>query len=354
MRQLFRDYTQRLKLDDLKQLLLGHLPKYRRPELQDIATYGLREPKTYPPYVLKVVNASLYIRRALSFALVLRPRRTRSYLRFLWRSMRATHETAPERQALSLLCPSRGRVGHVNTFVTSVYRTAVWPERIELLFYVDSDDPSLAEYQEFFEAARRRFPRFKRCALHVGPSIGVPQSWNVIAEECTGDLLMMANDDQFYADYGWDVLLDTAITGFPDGIACLYFDDGQYLEGTCDFPIITRRWYEILGYFTPAMFQYWETERWIIDIAKRIDRLQAIPGIFIDHLHYQDYKSPFDATYQRHRITRETSFKDHVTFLRSAAEREREAQKLRQAMVSAAQAATTHPTPSRRSEEAHV
>lgn len=320
----------RMRVLDLFKLLLGHFSRYRRPELQDITTRGMRESRGQD-YVMKVVNVSLLIRKWLTNILYLQPRYLKSYIHFQ-RNIKPTISPNMKRNTLSLLCPTRDRVGHIDSFIKSVYRTAAWKEQIELLFYVDSDDPRKDEYHAFFAKAPQRFPRLKRCEMVVGEPIGVPRAWNVLASRCQGDLLMMANDDQVYVDYGWDVLLNREVAKFPDTIFCMYFDDGQYAEGTCDFPIIGRHWFETLGYFTPSIFEYWETETWITDIARRINRLHAVPNILVEHLHYQDYKSPFDATYQRHRMTREKSIKDHVLFLRTATEREKEANKLRSAI----------------------
>jgi len=229
---------------------------------------------------------------------------------------------------MSLLCPTRQRVGQVIQMVDSVRSTALAPDRVELLFYVDNDDPDLAAYQDLFQ--NRLTGRAKMVS---GDPIGVPAAWNVLAEQCTGDLLMMANDDQRYVDYGWDARLDARVAELaeihPDRLLCLYFDGGQYTGGGRDFPILTRRWYEALGYFTPTMFSQWEVETWVFDIADRFGRIFAVPGVFVEHLHYQDYKAPFDATYQRHRMTREKSFADHALFLRTVPEREAEVAKLR-------------------------
>lgn len=319
---------------DLAQLLRGHLKRHRRIELQDVATKPLRDPESSPRWTLDVLNLTLRARAALADRLYLRPRRLASRVAFRFGPKRArARGAAADPSALSLLCPTRERVARVDAFVRSVYKTAVRPERIELLFYVDDDDPTLPDYAAFFDRAARRFPRFRRCAMHVGPPIPVPKAWNVLAARCEGDFLLMANDDQVYVDYGWDVLLDAGAESvaqeFSDRVYCLYFDAGQYPEGEADFPVVSRGWYEALGYFVPELFEYWETEGWTFGIARRLDRLRAVEGVLVEHRHYQDYKSPFDVTYQRHRTTRDKAFRDHLLFLRTEPEREREAERLR-------------------------
>lgn len=310
----------------LGRLLLGHLSAFRNARLQDVATGSLRDGPDRRAWVLTVVNGSLRVRRALTYACYLRPKTVLSRLRFAPPGGVATHR-------LSLLCPTRGRVRLTDTFLRSLQRTAAAPERIEALFYVDADDPELDGYRALFADAAGRYPRLGRCVLHVGEPVGVPAAWNALAAAASGDLLLMANDDQLYVDYGWDVRLDQRLVEVtaehPDGVCCLYFEAGQYPDGAADFPILSRPWYEALGYFTPTIFQQWEVETWVFDLARRVDRLFAVPGVFVEHRHYQDYKAPFDETYQLHRMTREKSFTDHALFLRTARSREQDAAALR-------------------------
>lgn len=314
----------------LARLLLGHLPGRRDRSLQDLAAALLRDQGGHSP-VLDLVNTTLAARRDLAYWLRLEPRRRWSRLTY-----RPVPHAGPDR-ALSLLCPSRGRVGNLGFFLRSVHRTAVKPGRVEVMVYVDDDDPALPAYRRLFARAPEIWPGLGACRLVVGPSEGVPQAWNALAAQARGDLLMMANDDQLYVDHGWDTTLDNRVTQLTalhgDDVWCLYFDDGQYTDGGRDFPIVTRTWYDTLGYFTPTVFQQWEVERWVFDIALRLERCYPVPGVFVEHRHYQDYKAPFDETYQRHRVTREKSFADHALFLGTESQRAAEADRLRRVMA---------------------
>ncbi|MFE7312365.1 aspartyl/asparaginyl beta-hydroxylase domain-containing protein [Streptomyces sp. NPDC057555] len=310
---------------DLGRLLLGHHGRYRDGRLQDLVTDLLRDRRGW---IVDAVNSSLLVRQKLAYALHLEPRRLWSKAAF---PLRAAAVTAAPRP-LSLLCPTRNRVDNLNAFLRSVQRTAAAPGRIEALCYVDEDDPALPRYRELFDRARRRYGAIGRCALHVGPPIGVAAAWNRLAEHADGDFLLMANDDQLYVDHGWDIALDQRAGELAelhgDAVLCLYFDAAQYPEGGCDFPIVSRSWYDTLGYFVPTIFQQWEVEQWVFDLARRLGRLYPVPGVFVEHRHYQDYKAPFDDTYQRHRMTREKSIADHALFLRTEHRRVAEVDKL--------------------------
>jgi hypothetical protein len=314
----------------LGRLLLGHLSRFRNAQLQDLATATLRAEGS-GQWVIPAVNLTLRLRQALTQALYLEPRRLASRLRFAARH-RGQPAARPQRQ-LSVLCPTRGRSRWLAALLRSMDRTAYAGGRVEVLCYVDADDPDLTRYRELFEQAGRWFPRLGSCRMICGEPVGVPRAWNELAAAAHGDYLLMANDDQLYIDYGWDLALDQAITrlagAHPDEVLCLYFESGQYGQDAPDFPIISRPWYEQLGYYAPTMFQQWAAEKWIFDIAGRIGRVFPVPGVFVEHRHYQDYKAPFDATYQRHRMTREKSFADQSLFLSTRQDRATAAAQLR-------------------------
>ena len=163
--------------------------------------------------------------------------------------------------------------------------------------------------------------------------MSVSKSWNTLAQKCSGSLLMMANDDQLYIDYGWDYHLDKYVGESRDEIFAMFFEDGQYPPDGGDFPIVSRRWYETLGYFTPGIFEFWYNEAWIFDVANRLQRIIRIPKVLVEHLHYSNYKAVLDDTYKRHRLNFEKSDRDYALFERTGVEREAAAEKLRPLMV---------------------
>jgi aspartyl/asparaginyl beta-hydroxylase (cupin superfamily) len=313
----------------LARLLAGHVPRFRDAGLQDLAASCLDGGATW---VVTPVNATLRLRRALASGLYLEPRRVLSRARAAARG-RAGDAAAHPRLRLTLLCPTRGRVREADRFLRSVARTAAVPDRVDCLFYVDRDDPAVEGYRRWARTAARRYPRLGAVDLRVAEPAGVAGAWNALAARAGGDALLMANDDQVYVDHGWDLALDERVAlgarEHPDRALCLYFDAGRYPDGGCDFPIVTRAWYEALGYFTPEIFEQWENERWVFDVARRAGRLGAVPGVFVEHRHFQDFKAPFDATYQRHVAGRRKSLSDHARYLRTAEGRERDASKLR-------------------------
>lgn len=315
-------------------LLGGHLSIRRSPRLYETIVEWLNEPRWSTNAMMGVLAFTISVRR-VARSIRLGCRTYWSTLAFRLRHGRAGGAAhGSPAQIKSMLCPTRSRVKRVQLFVKSVHRTCADPATVEILFYVDDDDPQLDQYLVAVEKMKENYRDFKALELVVGPPISVSKSWNVLAEKCGGNLLMMANDDQMYVDYGWDYHLDQRYRESTDDVFAMFFEDGQYPPDGGDFPIVSRKWYETLGYFTPGIFEFWYNEAWIFDVANRLQRIVRIPGILVDHLHYSEYKSVLDDTYKRHRLNFERANRDSELYNRTSADREAAADKLRPLMIS--------------------
>jgi glycosyl transferase/beta-hydroxylase protein BlmF len=235
---------------------------------------------------------------------------------------------------VSLLCPTRGRPAFAERLMESVARTAAQPKRVELLFYVDGDDPERAGYEAFAARLTQGPIALGRCTVFVGEPMSVSRSWNVLARQSVGDLLVMANDDQVYVDAGWDARLDAEVDAYPDGIFCMWFNDGINGGCHCAFPIVSRVWCETLGYFTPGIFEFLYNDTWVMDIAARVGRTHYIPDVLVEHRHFTAGKSEFDDTYRRHRTGASDgrAARDGARYAQAAAQREQAAVALREAI----------------------
>jgi glycosyl transferase/beta-hydroxylase protein BlmF len=192
---------------------------------------------------------------------------------------------------VSILCPTRGRPAGAIRLANSIHKTAKDKSCFEVWFYVDNDDPKRAEYEEKIGKARNSQVR-----LVVGPRESVSRTWNVIAKHCTGDVLMMGNDDLVFRTEGWDTILEHYIKQFKDDIYVAYFNDGINGKNLATFPIVSRKWYETLGYFTPGVFMFLFNDVWIMDIGRRVGRLHYIPEVYAEHLHHSVGKMEADDT----------------------------------------------------------
>lgn len=236
-------------------------------------------------------------------------------------------------QKISLLCPTRQRPSQAWRLILSVLQTAQIPERVEVLFYLDADDPTRENYIQQFQNQALTLKTLGRCLFVVGEPIGISKAWNELAQQAQGDLLIMAADDQTYNTPGWDIRLDQEVQKYRDRIFCMWFNEGHWGAKLCTFPIVSRQWYSTLGYFTTGMFECLYDDLWITDIAKRVNRLHYIPDVLTEHFHWSYGKSTIDATYQRKQVDPQGQLKpaikrDMNLFLRTGHYREADARKL--------------------------
>ena len=196
---------------------------------------------------------------------------------------------------ISILTPTRERCEKAQRFASSVLSTASEPDDIELYFYVDNDDPQLKEYADWHLVSP---PQVR---IHVGPPISVSKSWNTIADLCNGDILIMGNDDLVYHRINWDKILQEAVLKYADRIYVAWFNDGINGEKHCAFPIVSREWFNVLGYFTPGIFEFIANDTWIFDIGRKLDRLIYIDKVYAEHKHFSTGKMEADETTMRNR-----------------------------------------------------
>lgn len=185
---------------------------------------------------------------------------------------------------LSMLCPTRWRPELAARLAKSVDDTTDGSE-VELLFYVDTDDKTRSAYKE----AMLPYP-------FVSVVVGQPQpvglSWNVLANLCSGNLLMMANDDLVCITPRWAQVVQEEVAEFTDEVFCAWVNDDFKKEEHCAFPIVSRRWYECLGYFTPPYFEFGWNDTWVYHIAQSLNRLHYIDRAVVAHRHFTHPTTP--------------------------------------------------------------
>ena len=180
-------------------------------------------------------------------------------------------------KVISILTPTRNRVSRLNDFIMSVYQHTRKKGRVEMLMYVDDDDPSKQQYKEYSKHCQTEFADMLNIHFVFGEAKSVSKSWNDLYAKSVGDILIMGND-------------------------CMWMDDMINDDRHCAFPIVSRKWCETLGYFTPGVFEFGYNDTWVYDIAKRIGRCKWIGNVVAEHMHFSQSKSQTDDTYRRNRV----------------------------------------------------
>lgn len=191
---------------------------------------------------------------------------------------------------ISLVCPTRGRPDAFRTMISSAAIMAAHPENVEVVAYIDDDDPALAGYA----SATYSLP----VEQIVGPRCVLSDAWNRAGQWARGDVWMMAADDIRFISPGWDDIVTDAFAWYPDGIALVYGRDGHADERMATHPFVTRRWVDVVGRFTAPYFPADYCDLWLHDVAKRVDRAAYAPQLLIEHLHPSFGLGEWDQTHR--------------------------------------------------------
>lgn len=191
---------------------------------------------------------------------------------------------------ISLLCPTRGRRDMLKQMVDSAYATAANPGALEVICYVDADDPTRDAYSAMMWPDRVRFI--------VGQRRVLSNLWNLCAAAAHGDIFQQSNDDIIFQTRGWDTMVESEFAKCPDRILVAHGSDGS--EGASGklglfgvHPFVSRRWYEVLGYVTAPYFSSDYGDTWIHDLADALGRRRFLQFL-IEHKHFYWGKGPID------------------------------------------------------------
>lgn len=186
---------------------------------------------------------------------------------------------------LSILIPSRGRPDLCKKAVASAKATA--DGELEILIYVDDDDPSRVNYEG---AIIGQHKESSEAILHL-------------SSLAKGDLMMFGCDDFLWKTKGWDSIFKSRMPAH--GLSVLYYMDRPGSAKAIN-PVFTRKWLEMTGLF-PAYFKHFGADTWVIDTARRAGQLVAVKDVLIEHQKVEDdtyrrSRSSGDATYAQKKL----------------------------------------------------
>ena len=171
---------------------------------------------------------------------------------------------------IAILLATRGRTDSLGRSIRSMIELADRPDRLQLMFAFDNDDvigvdyfttelqPWLEEKEISFFAVK--FERQGYHRLHVYN--------NKMVEYTKSHWLMIWNDDAVMETQGWD----TEIMKYQDQFKLLAVHTHKDHPYSI-FPILPRKWYDLLGYISPHSVQ----DGWLSQQAYMLDIWERIP-----------------------------------------------------------------------------
>lgn len=171
---------------------------------------------------------------------------------------------------ISILLPTRGRSDSLERSVKSVIELAADPKRVQIMFGFDNDD--LVGINYFTEKLQPWLDEHKVAytAMSFVPMgyIRLNEYVNALAKASDARWLVFWNDDAVMETGAWDQEIMTHEGQFKL-LAFHTHNDHPYSI----FPIVPRKWMELLGYLSPHPI----TDAWLSQQAYMLDIWERIP-----------------------------------------------------------------------------
>ena len=216
---------------------------------------------------------------------------------------------------ISILCPSRGRPKNLERLIESASENSNNPEQIEFLFYIDDDDKTFMD----FNAEKYTKSNLK---IITGKRLWISVAQNFLYSQSSGQIVMTANDDFAFRTKGWDTLVQEAFIKSQDNLILVYGSDaGHYGDKMAIYGFFHRDWIDTVGYCTfPGRGSPYDL--WSFEVAKKINRLEYLPQLVIEHIHYRQglKKAEFDSTYSE-AYESSSSWRPRITYNKLKRER---------------------------------
>jgi hypothetical protein len=193
---------------------------------------------------------------------------------------------------ISLLLPTRARPALVNRLFESVARTALRPDELEVVVFLDRDDETHREIV---------WPDFKLTKVVDRPGQTMGSMTRTCFRASHGRYVMLLNDDVVFRTGGWDARVAAAFEQFGDEVALVYGNDLDQGESRPTLPLVSRVASDLIGGICPRGYYNLHIESHLFDIFRQLARLGAhrivyLRDVVFEHMHYSLGKGAHDAT----------------------------------------------------------
>src|SRR5437763_17033405 len=188
-----------------------------------------------------------------------------------------------EPPTFSLIVPTRRRVPELRRLLASLAKTAAHPERLEVILVVDEDDPASQEV---------RCGELNVRAVVVPPGLTMGALNATGYEASSGRYLMLLNDDVVARTSGWDDRMLECFRACPDEILLVHVNDLIFRDELCTFPVVSRRFCELVGGICPREYVRYRIDDHIGDLFNLLAMLGErrtfyLPDVVFEHLNCQ-------------------------------------------------------------------
>jgi len=187
---------------------------------------------------------------------------------------------------ISILVPTKNRVFNIKKLVDLSLGTAKYPNNIEIIFYVDYDDYNSQNYISSLNSKKIFWITSEKKVLFS-------DMWNHCYRVSKGKYLMLCGDDVTFETSEWDLIVKNIFKQYNDELVYIVPYDGNANGALGVHGFLSKKWVDIVGFFTPPYFSYWYADTWIDEISKKIGRFHYAPEIRIIHNHWESPNKTF-------------------------------------------------------------
>lgn len=184
----------------------------------------------------------------------------------------------------SILIPTKNRINNIKNVVKTIYEKANDKENIEVIFYVDIDDNDSKNCIDSLNNKNVKWASSEHKILFS-------DMWNHAYKKSTGQYLMLCGDDVEFQTQDWDDKILDAFDKIEDKIAYVCPDDGHQSGRLGVHGFVSKKWIELIGFFTPPYFSYWYADTWLDEVSRMINRFIYVQEVKIIHCHWQTNNS---------------------------------------------------------------
>ena len=213
---------------------------------------------------------------------------------------------------VSILLPTKNRVGLVERSVTSLLENSTNPEQIEIVVAYDEDDLASQEYfqsRQWFSLIDKFKAKSNACRCPIWGYSGLHHYYTTMAKQAQGQWFMIWNDDAVMQTPGWD----QRINDNKDFVGMLHMTTENFKPSLTLFPLIPRVWLDLFG----EISQHQLNDSWVQDICHEADAVLEIP-VTVFHDRFDVTGNNLDATYQNRHYDKKGYRHEDMQKIRSA------------------------------------
>ncbi len=191
---------------------------------------------------------------------------------------------------IAVLLATRGRTQALQRSVETLFDLADRPQTVQLMLALDRDDTvGQRHFQNHLQ------PWLDSHDVHYTAMLFDPMGYvnlnvynNKLAAQTDSHWFVIWNDDAVMQTSGWD----TKITAYNDQFRLLAFHTHRDHPYSI-FPIVPRKWYDLLGYISPHQAQdaWLSQQAYMLDIWERIE-------VWVEHDRFDLTGNNFDSTFK--------------------------------------------------------